>query len=442
MCGIVVDDHRLEQVSRELRAKIQQWIYHIRGSYWFVPTLMAIGAIVLSQVVLDVDRRLGAKLMSEVWWASLNEPEGARALLATVAGSMITVAGVTFSLTILAVSYGTSQFGPRLLDNFMHDRGNQLTLGTFLATFLYCLLVLRTVRSGSKAFGTAVDADVFVPHLSVGVAIALTIASVGVLIYFIHHIPESMHISNVLDRISDKMIEMINQLFPDTLGEGIENSGDSNKSVEPVVNVVCSHAGYLQGIDEAALIDFTRQHDATVELLVRPGDYLLQGQLIALIGHCSDHDATACGEPDTDECASQVHAAMAVGISRTPTQDLFFILNQFVEIAARALSPGVNDPFTAKECIDQLGRGFVLLSQRSLPSRFRHDDDGKLRIVTTEPTWDALVDSTFVQLVPYVERDPNVTAHLLRTIERVCAISQNHSLNQLLRDVEARLNAQ
>jgi uncharacterized membrane protein len=152
--------------------------------------------------------------MTDAWWASLNQPEGARTLLATVAGSMITVAGVTFSLTILAVSYATSHFGPRLLDNFMRDRGNQITLGTFLATFLYCLLVLRTVRSGSDIFKPGANAALFVPHLSVLVAIALTLASVGVLIYFIHHIPESIHISNVLHRISRELSDKIEDLYP------------------------------------------------------------------------------------------------------------------------------------------------------------------------------------------------------------------------------------
>jgi len=177
-----------------LRARIQQLIYFIRSSYWFVPTIMATLAIILSLTTVHIDRSYGASWMTDVWWVSLNQPEGARALLATVAGSMITVTGVTFSLTILAVSHATSHYGPRLLDNFMRDRGNQYTLGTLVATFLYCLLVLRTIRSPVSYQDTSLQFEIFVPQLSILIAIALTLASVAMLIFFPSHSREYPHL--------------------------------------------------------------------------------------------------------------------------------------------------------------------------------------------------------------------------------------------------------
>ncbi len=249
---------------------------------------------------------------------------GRRSLLATVAGSMITVAGVTFSLTILAVSYATAHFGPRLLDNFMHNRGNQFTLGTFVATFLYCLLVLRTVLSGTGPGGPEEYSDHFVPHLSILIAMVLTLLSVGVLIFFIHHVPESIHIYNVLERISKQMRAKIDDLYPEAVGEPIEDNSSPFDFDSLTSSVTCSRSGYLQGVDDESLMETARHCDAVIELRVRPGDYLLLGQEIAGVSLTCDDDQTA-----------NIRSAFAIGISRTPTQDLFFILNQFTEIAIR-----------------------------------------------------------------------------------------------------------
>ncbi len=392
---------------------------------------MAIAAIVLSQVTVQLDRRLGSDWMTDAWWASMNQPEGARTLLATVAGSMITVAGVTFSLTILAVSYATSHFGPRLLDNFMRDRGNQITLGTFLATFLYCLLVLRTVRSGSDIFNPGENAALFVPHLSVVIAIALTLASVGVLIYFIHHIPESIHISNVLDRISRELSDKIEDLYPESLGEAEEDFANveqlSEGEWEPIFSV---RSGYLQGIDGTQLLNTATDCDAAVELFVRPGDFLLEGQRVASV-----HFHQALEQDQLEACPADILDAFAIGTSRTPTQDIDFIISQLFEIAVRAMSPGVNDPLTAIQCIDQIAKGLVELSTRSMPSRFRKDGDGKLRVITTETSWADIVDGALRRLIPYVRGDGNVMKYLRASVKAIREISKNTELNRLLDDI-------
>ena len=359
-----------------------------------MPSLMAIAAILLSQITVQIDHRFGSEWMNDAWWASLNQPEGARTLLATVAGSMITVAGVTFSLTILAVSYATSHFGPRLLDNFMRDRGNQVTLGTFLATFLYCLLVLRTVRSGSDIFNPGENASLFVPHLSVLTAIGLTLASVGVLIYFIHHVPESIHISNVLDQIATRLSDKIQQLYPESLGEGDEQATGQWPVMEGEGETIRSlRSGYLQGIDLTELMDTTKSCDALLEMHVRPGEFLLEGQKVATVRFDTSVESSR-----REAFQSDILGALALGVTRTPTQDIDFIFSQLFEIAVRAMSPGVNDPLTAIQCIDQLSKGLVELSARSMPSRFRKDSDGVLRVITTETGWDGIVQSSSATL--------------------------------------------
>ncbi|MCO8124313.1 DUF2254 domain-containing protein [Stieleria sp. TO1_6] len=423
-----------------MRAKVRQFIYQVRGSYWFIPALMALMAIVGSQVVVQLDHRLGADWMKDTWWISMNQPDGARSLLATVAGSMITVTGVTFSLTILAVSYATSHYGPRLLDNFMRDRGNQITLGTFVATFLYCLLVLRTVRSEAGDYAQW-SASLFVPHLSIAVAIALTLASVGVLIYFIHHVPESIHISNVLGDISTTMDAKINELFPKSSEQKTNQTLAQVPDWEDSIKVHCRRSGYLQGIDETSLLSFTRRYNTVVKLDVQPGDYLLVGQSIATVKRpppdraAGDSDDSPPDPLEEEICSDRLHGAIAVGNSRTPTQDIFFLFNQYVEIAARALSPGVNDPFTAIECIDRIARGLAALSTHDMPCRYRRDRDDELRIIMLPLSWKGIVHAAFGQLIPYAEKDPNVRVYLRDRIATLLELSGNAGLNHELRNL-------
>jgi uncharacterized membrane protein len=406
-----------------VRAYLQQVVYRISGSYWFIPSVMALFAIIFSQLSIQLDHAWGNEWLTETAMVSLNQPDGARALLATVAGSMITVTGVTFSLTILAVSHATSHFGPRLLDNFMHDRGNQITLGTFVATFLYCLLVLRVVR-GVGVTEDASPENVFVPQFSLLIALVMTLASIGELIYFIHHVPESIHISTVLQRLSTDMIAKMDDLYPENFGdESDETLTPHDVPFTPHVTITSGRAGYLQGIDDVEMIELANDMDIVIRLTCRPGDFLRSDQGIAEVGLCVQW---------TDGDADRVRHAFTLGFTRNPTQDVFSIINQLAEIAIRALSPGVNDPYTAMQSIDWLSAGLVTLSKRRLPDRFRCDEAGQVRVITTELNYSDFVDAMVRQLTPYVKDDPNVTAYMVSSLENTIKISRNTGLNRLI----------
>jgi len=408
-----------------MRAYLQQLLYRIQGSYWFIPSLMVLSAMILSQGSIYLDRELGNQWMEKLWFTSLNQPDGARAFLATVAGSMITVAGVTFSLTILAVSHATSHFGPRLLDNFMRDRGNQVTLGTFVATFLYCLLVLRVVRGEGLSGDEALDVGVFVPQLSLFIALILTIASVGELIYFIHHVPDSIHISTVLQRLSSDMDRKFDELYPDSVGDAMDKDSDPAEPVFlPERTIRSDRSGYLQGVDDTRLMNFATQHNVILKLLRRPGDFVREHEDLAEITSMNAWE---------DKFADEILYGFTIGFDRTPTQDIFFILNEFVEVATRALSPGVNDPFTAMQCIDWLSSGLVKLSDRTLPSARRVDAENEVRIITTDVSQSDFVDGMLGQLVPYARGDENVRKYFVDSMHEVINISQNDELDHLIR---------
>ena len=182
----------------------------IRATYWAVPSLMAVAAVGLSVAMIRVDEVLTPKFIGTLSWVYTGGPEGARAVLSTIAGSMITVAGVTFSITIVALTLASQQFGPRLLRSFLRDLGNQIVLGTFVSTFIYCLLVLRTVRGNDDAQ--------FVPHLAVTLGVLLAMLSLGVLIFFIHHVSMSIQASQIIANVAQDLEGAVVRLFPERLG--------------------------------------------------------------------------------------------------------------------------------------------------------------------------------------------------------------------------------
>ncbi|HRD70159.1 MAG TPA: DUF2254 family protein [Legionella sp.] len=202
-----------------LSAKFLNIIARLHASYWYIPLVMAIGSFLLSIITVYLDQKFVPDWLVSMGWFQTSKPDRASDLLSTIATSMITVAGVIFSMTILAASFAASQIGPRLLSNFMRDRANQITLGTFIATFLYSLFILLALFNLSET-GAANNAEPFLPQISLLVAIILTLFSVGVLIFFIHHIPQSIYMPNVIAHIGEEINSKIDRLFPFGIGEG------------------------------------------------------------------------------------------------------------------------------------------------------------------------------------------------------------------------------
>jgi len=384
-----------------MRAKIARLGNKLSESYWFVPSLMAVAALLLAAGMVWLDSHHATGWMDRLPWLYAARPDGARSLLSSIGGSMIGVAGTTFSVTIAAVVYASGQYGPRLLSNFMSDRGNQVTLGTFIATFLYSLVVVRTIRSPGEAAGEAA----FVPQLAVLVGVLLVLASIAVLIFFIHHVPSRIHTNSVIERVGDRLIEEIDRRYPVFVGTPLEARDDGGRTPPALrpdapdgasVAIEATETGYIQLIDDGRLMEIAREHDLIIRLHYQPGDFARVGNVLAEV--CPPSAVK-------DDVAEALAAAFAVGARRTALQDLRFLLDELVEIAARALSPGVNDPFTANSCLDWLGAAVAALARRDPPSPFRADEDGSLRIITYPQTFADAVDRAFGALAQYAAAD-------------------------------------
>jgi len=378
----------------------------VHSSFWFLPAVMAGGAMLLAFATVALDTPITDWLTLKWGLTFTGGAEGASSLLGVIAGSMITIAGVVFSMTLVALSLASSQLGPRLLRNFMRDTTTQTVLGTFVATFLYCLLVLRTIRRA--------DEIVFVPHLSVTFGVLLAVVSVGVLIYFIHHVSVSIQANEVVARVGTELIEGIERLFPENIGRGApqipREPPDAafldmfGREARPIG---AAGDGYLQFVDGEALMDLAMQEDVVIRLERRPGHYVVATRPLMLVWP---------GNRVTDQFVERVNSVFALGNQRTPGQDVEFAVNQLVEIAIRALSPGVNDPFTTMTCVDQFGSALCRLAQRDMPSPYRYDTQDRLRVITPVFTFPDVTDAAFNQIRRYGRSSTAVTIRLLETI--------------------------
>ncbi|MBW4667437.1 MAG: DUF2254 domain-containing protein [Cyanomargarita calcarea GSE-NOS-MK-12-04C] len=392
----------------------------LHSSYWFVPTLMAIASVGLAVTMLRIDRAGNYGVIKEWGWIYSGGPDGARALLSTVAGSLITVTGTAFSITIVALQLAASNFGPRLLRNFMQDTGNQLVLGTFISTFVYCLLVLRTIHGE--------DYDIFVPQLSVTVGMVLAFISICVLIYFIDHASTIIQASHVIKSASDELDRAIERLFPQGIGYSINDNEIITEIPanfeEEAYPIKATRNGYLQGIDDDELMQIACQHNLIVKILTRPGKFVVKGSNLVKISP---------GERINHKLTKKINDAFLLDKERTEQQDVEFPINQLVEIALRAISPGINDPFTAIRCIDRLSAGLSNFAQRDIPSPYRYDKNNNLRVIAEPVTFAGLTDAAFNQIRQYSTKDVAVTIRLLEAIACIATFTQNPKRREALR---------
>jgi uncharacterized membrane protein len=385
-----------------LKSYILNTLDDIRSSYWFIPLVMAIIAAALSYVGIRVDTAIGDTAPDWLGWLFDNQPEGARAVLSTVAGSMVTVGGVVFSITLVSVSNAAFQFGPRLLTTFMRDRSNQITLGTFTATFLYCLLVLRAVQS-APADASDEMASEFVPHIALLGAIALAICSIGVLIYFIHHVPQSIHVSRLVAGIGGELCSQLDERFPTPLGEGSKTSdrGALEEKLSDGRAIRVKKSGYIRIIDGDSLIALATKYDLMIELLCLPGGFITSGDAAMRVVGLEAHE-------DCDAIEDELRAVVALGAMRTPMQDAGFLAEELSEIALRALSPGVNDPHTAITAMHWMGAALTLLGEREDLSSVRRDENDAPRVLAPVDGFDNLMRASLWRVLPFAAR--NVTA--------------------------------
>ncbi len=382
----------------------------LRTGLWFVPGGMTIAAALLALALVELDRRvLAAGEAPGFYFAFGGGVQGARGVLTTIAGSLMTVTATVFSVTIVALQLASSQYTPRVLRNFTRDRSNQVVLGVFIGTFTYALLVLRTVRSAAD------EAQTFVPTIAITAAIGLALVAVGFLIFFIHHVAQSIRVAEIVDRAARDTIGLVERLFPTPVGEvaGDEDVAEPPRPTGASGEVAADGAGYLQAVDGDTLFSIADEGRLVVRMEARIGEFVLPGATLATVWPASSAD---------QQVVVGVRRAFVTGPERTLQHDVELGIRQIADIAVRALSPAVNDPTTATNCVDRLAEILVVLGNREAPDRRRTGRNGRVCFVARETTFERAADLSFDQIRHYGAGDPVFVAHLLATLGRLAVL--------------------
>ena len=400
--------------------KLKQIWSNLRSSFWFVPSLIVAVSIALAVALVEAD-----STGSEQWlarWPRLfgAGAEGARGMLSTIAGSMMTVVGVTFSMTLVTLALASSQYTSRILRNFMRDRVTQVVLGIFTGIFTYCLIVLRTIRGG--------DESGFVPNLAVSFGVVLAIGGISVLIFFIHHIASSIQASNIIASVAAETMEAIDRLFPEKLGHEPAD-GDEDQRPLPLSDrrwqaVPARRNGYIQSVDHAALLRLAREHQTIVRMERGIGEFVVQDTALASL---------ALEDPPEKEIIADLQAAYSINRFRTVEHDSAFGIRQIVDMALKALSPGINDTTTAVMCVDYLTAILARLASRQIPSSRRYEE-GELRVITIGPTFESLLAESFDQIRSSATGNVAIMLRMLGALQTIAGLTANPGRRRALRD--------
>lgn len=391
----------------------------LRESMWFVPGVMVICAMVLAQVVIFADLWLDGRTLPLLPDSFLLGSEGSRGILSTIGGSVLAVAATMFSITMAVIATASSTYGPRLVRNFMADRSNQRVLGLFVATFVYCLIVMRRVQDDSQD-------DAFVPHLAVYLAILLALANVAAMVYFLHHIADVIQVATLVRRVRGELEQVTDTLY------GIESTAERRPAgalAAPHLVVLSEHAGFVTTIDTRALIRGAAKAGGVVELVATPGTHVMVGEPLARVSG------------DAEAMAGEVRDHVQVGATRTPAQDVLFAVQQLVEMAVRAISPSMNDPYTARNVLEELACGLVPALRNPHPHAGWVDAEGTVRLVWSPPSGEDLVDTVFDDLRTYAASDPIVVRSAIGLAQRLLLVAPERSARRLQRQLDELLTA-
>jgi uncharacterized membrane protein len=383
-------------------------------SLWFVPAVLTTTAGALAVLLVYYDEEIKGGLdPDDVWWLFGGGSDGAKSVLEAIAGSIMTVTGVVFSVTIIALQLASNQYTPRVLRQFMADRANQIVLGVFIGTFTYTILVLRTIRSSGA------NEEAFIPSVAVTGSLLLTLVSLGFLIFFINHLAHSIQATQIVDSVVKTSLTILRTVYPDELHEWTVPSNQSAQELTPgeavdPFDVRATSAGYVQAVERRALRRFAGDHDVVVRVEVHIGSYVIPGQTILKVW--SD-------TPLTIEMEQKLTSGLVLGLERTPHQDMMHGFVEMMDIAVKALSPSINDPTTAVNVIQRQAQVLLDMAWRECGPVVDRDGQDRVRFIMPRPSLADATGMAFNQIRHYGASNPTVAIALLDTLAELAALA-------------------
>jgi len=409
--------------------KTQNFWKRLTATLWFIPAMLAVCGGLLGLAVVALDYYLSRYGYSPHFLDV--QPAGARDMLAVVAGSMITVAGTVFSITIVALTLASTQFSPRILRNFMRDTGNQVVLGAFVGIFAYCIVVLRTIREGGAADGAN-----FVPSAAVALGVVFGLSGIGFLIYFIHHVATTIQATSIIRQIADETVREIEENYAlSYAAEQYDAQTIGELRARKWVKILSAETGYIQNADTNALFELAKRDDLIVQMRRRVGEFTIKGlPLLQVSAKAPDFEI--------DEThRRKFSGAYDIGDFRSVEGDVAFGLRQIVDIALKALSPAINDSTTALSCIDYLSAVLISLAKRpSRPPLYFHEN--ALRLVINQQRFEDYFDLAFNQIRQNAGGNVAVILRLLNAMEVLGKANQSFTVEEERRERHDMLETQ
>ena len=371
--------------------------HNLRSSLWALPLLMVLGAAAAAILAVHLPVRQGD---DPVWFLYSGDAEEAPQFLSNLVTAMITMATLVVSITMVVLTLAAQQLGPRLIRSFMADRRTQVTLGLFVSTVIYLLLVLRS------AYGSFEK----VPNLAVTLGTVLVLLCLVALLGFVHHLARSIIADNTIDRVGESLDADIARLLPDTKSEQAKTP--DRRPSENGAPLEIHKSGYVQTVDYNGLVEIARDAGGVIELAFKPGRHLIEGTTFAWIEPAS-----------ADDVHEKIEDCLFLGGERASIQDIETSIRQLVEVALRALSASISDPFTANAVIDRLTTSLAKIMKRGMPQWVWTDEDDNVRLLAPRSTFADIVQEAFRQIRQHSQDQPAVLIRLVENIGQLLPLA-------------------
>ncbi|MBJ6127001.1 DUF2254 domain-containing protein [Microvirga splendida] len=380
--------------------RIRNILVRIRGQLWILPALMCVGALLLAYLMLSPALGFEYLVEAELWWLFSGDAGTARDLLSTLLSGMMTMTSLVVSMTFITLTLAANQLGPRLIWNFIEDRQIQAVLGLFLATIFYIVVVLRSIDDTLGPQN--------VPHLAITTATVLTLVCLFSLLFYVHKVSRAIIADTVVERVADALQQSLDDLLSN------EEKPAAEHSVADLPAHVCwisiGKAGYIQTIDYGQLVHVAKKHDIVLRVTARAGHFLL---------HSGKHVEVLSCHAVEEDLSGKIRPAFIIGQERNAAQDLEYSFRQLVEVALRALSSGIKDPFTVIAVVDHLGKALELLLMKAPQEPNIYDDEGQLRVIASLSDAEGLVEASFNQIRQSASDQPAILIHIADTLRRL-----------------------
>jgi uncharacterized membrane protein len=404
-------------MRKSLPLMIRHAMYNLRGGFLIRPLTiaLALGCAGAFLSWLEEEFPATSAWVPTVLFPSHADPQVAQVILAGIAASIMTVVSIVFAILLMTLTLASMQFSPRIIVSFSRDRVTQWTLGIFLGTFLYCLAALPAARSLPYPFA---------PVATVLGAMVLALVCVGLLLFFIHHISQAISVNHIVDRIAEETEAMIDEImpWPHLLNHHVKDAEPLRPNPSEVA-VLSLDSGYIRFVDTRRLVALAKHYHVTIRVLRRVGHFVPAGIPLTMVSK---------GNRLPPEGTSELLAAFDFGPTRTLQQDVEFGVLQIVDVALKAISPAVNDPTTAINCIDQLSRILIRFASREPPEELLYDPPGIVRASIGWIHFERLLEAAFEQIRMYSKTDVAVSLRLLRALGDIAASTPDPEFRRIL----------